>query len=458
MDNETKSLAEAVGKPLSVYASKTTAEALALGNTEPNAVCFPTDGDEIIFAGKKFGGSAALGDYQTTDEADAKYVQKVAGKGLSTNDYTTAEKNKLAGIETGAQKNTVTSVAGKTGAVTLAKADVGLGNVDNTSDVNKPISTAVQTALNLKAAKADVYTKSEVDAKVSTVYKVKGTKATIAEVTALTNAVVGDVWNVTAEFTLSSKKYPAGTNVVCVTATSSSSHADANWDALGGTVDLTPYAKVANLPSDIVTDINPQYLNEYVNLIFTRKNTQTGDREDLEAVIEAVTTDQAGVMTAADKVKLDKAAIVHEFKNAFILDNTSTSDNIKEALGLTSGYTFDNLIADSKAGVVYYDSALGMSPLTGIMGNEIQLLYLFKNILIAVYINRASGAGASSVLTCFSATIDTSKLLNKDSVVNNLTSTDTDRPVSAAQAKILNEKIIALQNMVNDLKTALTIK
>jgi hypothetical protein len=33
----------------------------------------------------------------------------------------------------------------------LVKADVGLGNVDNTADVNKPISTAEQTALNLKA-------------------------------------------------------------------------------------------------------------------------------------------------------------------------------------------------------------------------------------------------------------------------------------------------------------------
>lgn len=46
----------------------------------------------------------------------------------------------------------VTSVAGKTGVVTLAKADVGLGNVDNTSDANKPVSTATQTALNAKEA------------------------------------------------------------------------------------------------------------------------------------------------------------------------------------------------------------------------------------------------------------------------------------------------------------------
>ena len=75
------------------------------------------------------------------------------GKKLSSNDYTTTEKNKLAGIQVGAQVNTVTSVAGRTGAVVLNKSDVGLGNADNTSDLNKPISTATQTALNGKAAK-----------------------------------------------------------------------------------------------------------------------------------------------------------------------------------------------------------------------------------------------------------------------------------------------------------------
>lgn len=47
--------------------------------------------------------------------------------------------------------NLVTSVAGKTGVVTLTKNDVGLNNVDNTSDLNKPISTAALVALNLKS-------------------------------------------------------------------------------------------------------------------------------------------------------------------------------------------------------------------------------------------------------------------------------------------------------------------
>lgn len=56
---------------------------------------------------------------------------------MSSTDFT-----KLAGIEPGAQVNTVTSVAGKTGAVTLVKADVGLSNVDNTADSVKSVASA----------------------------------------------------------------------------------------------------------------------------------------------------------------------------------------------------------------------------------------------------------------------------------------------------------------------------
>jgi hypothetical protein len=45
----------------------------------------------------------------------------------------------------------VTSVNTRTGAITLTNTDVGLGSVDNTADSAKPVSTAQQTALNLKA-------------------------------------------------------------------------------------------------------------------------------------------------------------------------------------------------------------------------------------------------------------------------------------------------------------------
>lgn len=58
----------------------------------------------------------------------------------------------------------VASVAGLTGAIaaaalktalSLVKGDVGLGSVDNTSDANKPVSTAQQAALDLKANISD---------------------------------------------------------------------------------------------------------------------------------------------------------------------------------------------------------------------------------------------------------------------------------------------------------------
>lgn len=45
----------------------------------------------------------------------------------------------------------------------VTKTQVGLGNVDNTSDLDKPISTATQTALDSKANASDVYTKTQAD-------------------------------------------------------------------------------------------------------------------------------------------------------------------------------------------------------------------------------------------------------------------------------------------------------
>lgn len=47
----------------------------------------------------------------------------------------------------------VDSVNGKVGVVVLSKADIDLGNVDNTSDTNKPVSTEQQTALDTKVDK-----------------------------------------------------------------------------------------------------------------------------------------------------------------------------------------------------------------------------------------------------------------------------------------------------------------
>lgn len=65
-------------------------------------------------------------------------VDKESGKQLSTNDYTTADKNKLAGIESGAQKNTVTGIKGnaessyRTGNVNLTPANIGAAATSHT--------------------------------------------------------------------------------------------------------------------------------------------------------------------------------------------------------------------------------------------------------------------------------------------------------------------------------------
>ena len=145
----------------------------------------------------------------TAGSLDTK-VDKISGKGLSTEDYSTAEKSKLAAVAAGATANatnaelrdrathtgeqaisTVTglqsaldgkeaagaaasavsahtaagdphpqyttaaeaasaapvqSVAGRVGAVVLTKADVGLGNADNTSDATKAVLSATKLA------------------------------------------------------------------------------------------------------------------------------------------------------------------------------------------------------------------------------------------------------------------------------------------------------------------------
>lgn len=69
-------------------------------------------------------------------------------------------------------------------------------------------------------------------------YRLMGTKANISEVLALTSAKKGDVWNVTADFNLNEKHYPAGTNVVAISDFNSGGNNATKWDTLGGTVDL----------------------------------------------------------------------------------------------------------------------------------------------------------------------------------------------------------------------------
>lgn len=123
----------------------------------------------------------------------ANKVDKETGKGLSTNDYTTAEKTKLSGIATGAQVNVLENV--KVNGTALSVTD-----------------KAVNIDLSTYAKKSDI----------TSVYKYKGSKATYAELPTSGNAV-GDVWNVEEN---------DGMNYVWT---------GTEWDALGSIINLSGY-------------------------------------------------------------------------------------------------------------------------------------------------------------------------------------------------------------------------
>jgi hypothetical protein len=104
--------------------------------------------------------ASSLATVATTGSYTDLTNQPVIPQGLSTtDDLTEGTTNQYFTSARASSAAPVQSVAGKTGAVTLVKADVGLANVDNTSDANKPVSTATQTALNLKADTATLGTK-----------------------------------------------------------------------------------------------------------------------------------------------------------------------------------------------------------------------------------------------------------------------------------------------------------
>lgn len=93
----------------------------------------------------------------------------------------------------------VTSVAGRTGAITLAKADVGLSNLDNTSDASKPVSTAqasADAAVQAYAIQRANQTGTQLAATISNFSAAVAASAPVTSVAGLTGAVTlvkGDV-------------------------------------------------------------------------------------------------------------------------------------------------------------------------------------------------------------------------------------------------------------------------
>lgn len=230
----------------------------------------------------KMNGTAATGTetaYARGDHvhpSDSTKVDKVTGKGLSTNDYTTTEKNKLAGIDDNANNYTLPAATSsalggvKTGSninnssgtisvndgTTSAKGVVQLTDTidsDSTKAATPTAVKAVQDEVKTKADKSttlsgygitDAYTKTEVDGKLSGALHYQGTKDNYSDLPTTGN-VKGDVWNITNAD--ASHGVKAGDNVAWN---------GTDWDVLSGTVDLSAYMLTADMVRVTNTEID----------------------------------------------------------------------------------------------------------------------------------------------------------------------------------------------------------
>lgn len=228
-------------------------------------------------------------------------------------------------------KDTATLTSAKSYADTKKKEAVSAAATDATTKANSALASA----------------KSYADQKVSalgSVYTTKGS-CTAAQLKALTSAKAGDVWNITDAITIDGKAYPAGVNVVCVTAFSAAINpaATKNWDALQGLQDLTSYAKWSQVEEAAISDVEFErdVAGEDNSYTFKKTLTYVGGTKrevDFGIVLDPATSTKAGVMSAADKVKLD--AVDGKIGDVKI---------VKEDVGYGEGYRFSKLNGENIA-------------------------------------------------------------------------------------------------------------
>lgn len=272
-------------------------------------------------------------------------VDKVEGKVLSSNDYTTAEKEKLAGLSNYNDTEIKADIAKKANA-----ADVYTQTQVNTELDKKADKTTVETlttTVDGKANKAttisgygiaDAYTKTEVDAKVSSVYKYKGS-VTNKSALPTEGQVVGDVYNLE----------DTGMNVAWT---------GEGWDNLGSVIDLTPYltkedagktyaAKATTLEGYGITDA---YTKTAANTELNKKvDKETGKQLSTNDYTTAEKTKLTGIATGAevnkiDAVKVNGTALGITDKAVNIdLSNYATKSITLAGYGITNAYTRDEV-------------------------------------------------------------------------------------------------------------------
>lgn len=185
-----------------------------------------------------------------------KYTDEAKSSAISSaKSYTDTKIGKIpAAIVYKGDGTTVTQSGDNT--VTFAVGEIPQSKVTSlTTDLAAKATTAalnaVKATADAAAPQATTYTKKEVDNKVASavgsVYKMKGSVDDASALTALTGVVIGDVYNVVAAGTLNGEAFEAGSNFVAIKAGAGSQ--TGMWDKLGGTIDLSAYAKKTEVPT-----------------------------------------------------------------------------------------------------------------------------------------------------------------------------------------------------------------
>lgn len=177
--------------------------------------------------------------------------------------------------------------------MTVITANRYVPNVVNnltSSDTTNALSAAQGKALNDKISA------------LGSVYKIKGSKANISEVLALTDAKVGDVWNITSAFTIGGKPYPANTNVVCIAELSTSPSPQNNWDPLGGTVDLSTYVPKSDIVDNLLTSDSKKPLSAKQGLALATMITELKDVKETYQFLKTLESDTLSTQSEIDAI------------------------------------------------------------------------------------------------------------------------------------------------------------
>lgn len=269
------------------------------------------------------------------DSAASTAVETVVG---------TAEDGKDADTVYGAKAYADDAVKTLSGNV-VSDVDTKLATINsNTASTNTKLG---ELSGSVESMSADV--KTYIDNELSKVYNVKGSKDTYEDLLD-TDVKVGDVYNVkTAVGQQGESGYtPAGTNYVWT---------GTEWDALGGTIDLSNYATTGTTDN----------LQDQIDVINNKITGATGNVSELSGVVETFSAFvETHYATSADT----EAAIEKAKTEAEIASSAYTDSQITMLSGVTHDYiesrvsTIESDISDLKRDSATHDEVANASAAT----------------------------------------------------------------------------------------------